>query len=236
MGILNWRFAQLCKIPTDMFYYACTVLTSELGELWEPVICRKSAQIISLWIWAFVWKGQPFWLQAKLIFHHLDHLQQQLVSLRIWISWYLLTHLWIEIPCALISWIRYHVEGVIIRAIMIALWNVNLLGPLLACCLKSLIIDIRIYISTDPLNWWCYLLSRWRYVAWCAKIDHLVLTLPCRLLHMLYWRSKIVLYLICSSTWNLFRWTLKCLDVTITSWCCFLMAGTNLIGPLGQQI
>ena len=134
------------------FYYACAILASELGKLWEPIIYRKSDQIIPFWIWAFVRKGQPFWLQTKLILHHLGHLQQQLVSLRIWISRYLLTHLWIEIPRALISWIWYHVEGVIIRAIMIALWNLNLLGPLLACCLKSLIIDIRIYISTDPLN------------------------------------------------------------------------------------
>ena len=54
----------------------------------------------------------------------------------------------------------------------------QLLGPLLACCLKSLIVDKRIYISMDPLNWWCYFLSRRWYVAWCAKIDHLILTLP----------------------------------------------------------
>ena len=152
MGLFNGCFAQLCKIPTDMFYYACTILTSELGELWEPIICRKSDQIIPFWIWAFVRKGQPFWLQTELILHHLGHLQQQLVSLWIWISLYLLTHLWIEIPCALISWIRYHVESVIICAIVIPLWNLNLLVLLLASCLKSLIIDIRIYISTDPLN------------------------------------------------------------------------------------
>ena len=46
----------------------------------------------------------------------------------------------------------YHVESVIIYAIVIPLWNLNLLGPLLACCLKSLIVDIRIYISTDPFE------------------------------------------------------------------------------------
>ena len=114
----------------------------------------------------------PPQLQTELILHHLGHLQQQLVSLRIWISRHLLTRLWIEIPRALISWIWYHVEGAIVCAIVIALWNLNLLGPLLACCLKSLIVDIRIYISMDPLNWWCYFLSRRRYVAWCAKIDH----------------------------------------------------------------
>ena len=91
-------------------------------------------------------KGQPFWLQTELILHHLGHLQQQLVSLRIWIPRYLLTHLWIEIPCALISWIWHHVEGVIIGAIVIPLWNLNLLGPLLACCLKSLIVDISLWI------------------------------------------------------------------------------------------
>ena len=127
-------------------------------------------------------------------------------------------------------------ESVIICAIVTPLWNLNLLGPLLACCLKSLIVDMRIYISTNPLNWWCYFLSRWWYVAWCAKIDHLVLTLPRRLLHMLYWRSRIVLYLICSSSLSLFRWTLNYLDITTTSWCCFLMAGTNLISPLGRRI
>ena len=65
---------------------------------------------------------------------------------------HLLTHLWIEILCALISWIWHHVKGVIIYAIVIPLWNLDLLGPLLAYCLKSLVIDIRIYISTDPLN------------------------------------------------------------------------------------
>ena len=32
MGILNWRFAQLCKVPTNMFYHACTILASELSE------------------------------------------------------------------------------------------------------------------------------------------------------------------------------------------------------------
>ena len=165
MGILNWCFTQLCKIPTDMFYRACTVLASELSEFWEPIICWRSDQIIPFWIWAFVWKGQPFWLQTELTLHHLGHLEQQLISLWIRISWYLLTHLWIEISHALISWIWYHVKSVIICAIVILLWNLNLLGPLLACCLKSLIIDIRIYISTDPLNGWCYLLSWRRYVA-----------------------------------------------------------------------
>ena len=59
MSILNWCFDQLCKIPTDMFYHACTVLAGELSEFWEPVICGKSDQIIPFWIWAFVQKGQP---------------------------------------------------------------------------------------------------------------------------------------------------------------------------------
>ena len=135
-----------------MFYHACTVLASELGEFWEPVIRRKSDQIIPLWIWVFVQKGQPFWLQTELILHHLGYLEQQLISLRIWIHMHLLIHLWIEISHALISWVWHHVEGIIICAIVIPLWNLNLLGPLLARCLKSLIIDIRIYISTDPLN------------------------------------------------------------------------------------
>ena len=152
MGLFNGCLAQLCKIPTNMFYCACAVLASELGKLWEPIICGKSDQIIPLWIWAFVRIGQPFWLQTELIFHHLGHLQQQLVSLRIWISLYLLTHLWIEIPCALISQIWHHMKGVIMYAIVIPLWNLDLLSPLLACYVKSLIIDIRIYISTDPLN------------------------------------------------------------------------------------
>ena len=49
-------------------------------------------------------KRSALWLQTELILH-LSHLQQQLVSLRIWISRYLLTHLWIEILHALISWI-----------------------------------------------------------------------------------------------------------------------------------
>ena len=91
-----------------------------------------------------------------------------------------------------------------------------------------------LYISTDPLNWWCYFLSRRRYVAWCAKINHLVLTLPRRLLHMLHWWSRIILCLIRSSTLSLFKWTLNCLDIIITSWCCFLMTSTNLISPLGR--
>ena len=67
---------QLCEISTDMFYRACTILARELSEFWEPVICGKSDQIIPFWIWAFVRKGQPFWLQTELIFHHLSHPQQ----------------------------------------------------------------------------------------------------------------------------------------------------------------
>ena len=59
----------------------CAITASELSKLWEPIICRKSDQIIPLWIWAFVRKGQPFWLQTELIFHHLGHLQQQLISI-----------------------------------------------------------------------------------------------------------------------------------------------------------
>jgi hypothetical protein len=107
---------------------------------------------------------------------------------------------------------------------------------LLVCCLKSLVIDVRIYISMDPLNWWCYFLSRWLYVAWCAKINHLVLTLPRWLLHILHWQSRIILYLIRSSTLSLLRWILNYLDIIITSWCCFLMAGTGLISPLSQWL
>ena len=67
-----------------------------------------------------------------------------------------LTHLWIEILCALIPRIWNHVNGIIVWSIVISLWNLYLLGPLLAYCLKSVVIDIRIYISMDPLNWWCY--------------------------------------------------------------------------------
>jgi len=148
----------------------------------------------------------------------------------------LLTHLWMKIPYTLIPWIWNHVKGVVICAIMISLWNLYLLGPLLVCCLKSLVIDVRIYISMDPLNWWCYFLSRRQYVAWCAKINHLVLTLPHWLLHMLHWRSRIILYMIHSSTLNLLRWTLNYLDIIITGGCCFLMAGTGLISPLSQRI
>ena len=59
-----------------------------------------------------------------------------------------------------LTWIWNHVKGVVICAIMIPLRNLYLLGPLLVCCLKSLVIDIRIYISTNPLNWWRYFLSR----------------------------------------------------------------------------
>ena len=74
--------------------------------------------------------------------------------------------------------------------------------------------DLYLYGS---LNWWCCFLSRWWYVARCAKINHLVLTLPHRLLHMLYWWSRIILYLIRSSTLSLLRWTLDYLDIIITS-------------------
>ena len=112
---------------TDMFYCACAVLTSELGELWEPVICRKSDQIIPLWIWTFVRKGVPFWLQTELILHHLGHSEQQLISIWIWISLQLLTHLWIKISGTLIPQIQHHVKGIVICAIMISLWNLYLL-------------------------------------------------------------------------------------------------------------
>ena len=152
------------------------------------------------------------------------------------ISLQLLTHLSIKISGTLVSFIRNHVKSIIIRAIMISLWNLYVLGPLLVYCLKSLIVDMRIYISTDPFNWWCYFLSRQRYVARCAKINHLVLTLLYRLLHMLHWQSRIILCLIHSTTLSLLRWTLNCLDIIITSWCCFLLAGTNLISPLGRWI
>ena len=73
-------------------------------------------------------------------------------------------------------------------------------------------------------------------MAWCAKINHLVLTLPHWLLHMLHWRSRIILYLIRSNTLRLLRWTLNYLDIIITSWCCFLTAGTGLISPLSRQM
>ena len=179
-----------------MFYYACAILASELSKLWEPVICRKSDQIIPLWIRTFVREGLPFLLQTELILHHLSHSKQQLISIWIWISLQLLTHLWIKILGTLIPWIWNHVKSIVIYDIMIPLWNLYLLGLLLVCCLKSLVIDIRIYISMDPLNWLCYFLSRRRYVARCAKINHLVLTLLHRLLHMLHWRSRIILYLI----------------------------------------
>ena len=152
MGLFSGCFAQLCKIPTDMFYCACAILASKLGKLWELVICRKSDQIIPLWIWTFVREGLPFWLQTELILHHLGHSKQQLISIWIWISLQLLTHLWIKISGTLIPRIWNHVKGVVIYAIMIPLWNLYLLGPLLVCCLKSLVIDIMIYISTNPLN------------------------------------------------------------------------------------
>ena len=76
MGLFNGCFTQLCKIPTDMFYCACAILASELSKLWEPVIYRKSDQIIPLWIWAFVREGLPLWLQIELILHHLGHSEQ----------------------------------------------------------------------------------------------------------------------------------------------------------------
>ena len=97
MGLFNECFTQLCKIPTDIFYCACAILASELGKLQEPVICRKSDQIIPLWIWTFIRKGLPFWFQTELILHHLGHSEQQLISIWIWISLQLLTHLWIKI-------------------------------------------------------------------------------------------------------------------------------------------
>ena len=194
MGLFNGCFAQLCKIPTDMFYCACAILASELSKLWEPIIYRKSDKIIplSIWtfvwegLWTFVWEGLPFWLQTKLILHHLGHSKQQLISIWIWISLQLLTHLWIKILGTLIPWIWNNVKGVVIYAIMISLWNLYLLGPLLVCCLKSLVVDARIYISMNPLNWLRYFLSRWWYLAWCVKINHLVLNLPHWLLHMLH--------------------------------------------------
>ena len=125
-------------------------------------------------------------------------------------------------------------KGIIICAIMISLWNLYLLGPLLVCYLKSLVIDIRIYVSMNPLNWWRYFLSQRRYLAWCAKINHLILNLPHRLLHMLHWWSMITLHLISSGTLNLLRWALNCLDIIIASWCCFLMASASLISPLSR--
>ena len=127
-------------------------------------------------------------------------------------------HLVIEIPWALIPWIQNHMKGVIICAILIPLWNLYLLGPLQVCCLKSLVIDIRIYISMDSLNWWCYFFSRRWYVAWCVKIDHLVLTLPHRLLHMLYWWSRIVLVWFAVVSW-------VCSDEPWTVWTSPLPAG-----------
>ena len=178
----------------------------------------------------------PFWLQTELILHHLGHSKQQLISIWIWISLQLLTHLWIKILGTLIPQIWNHVKGVVICAIMIPLWNLYLLGSLLVCCLKSLVVDIRIYISMNPLNWWHYFLSRWWYLAWCTKMNHLVLTFPHRLFHMLRWWSRIILYLISSSTLNLLRWTLNCLDIIITSWCCFLMASTGLISSLSWRM
>ena len=147
MGLFNGCFAQLCKILTNMFYWARAILASELSKLWEPIICRKSDQIIPLWIWTFVRKCLPFWLQTELILHHLGHSQQQLISIWIWISLQLLTRLWIKILGTLVSWIRNHVKSIIIHAIMISLWNLYLLGPLLVYYLKSLVIDVRIYIS-----------------------------------------------------------------------------------------
>jgi len=153
MGLFNGCFAQLCKIPTDMFYCACAILASELSKLWEPIIRWKSDQIIPFWIWAFVQEGLPFWLQTELILHHLGHSKQQLINIWIWIPLQLLTHLWIKISNNLIPQIWNHVKGVVICAIMIPLWDLYLLGPLLVCCLKSLVVDVRIYIPMNPLNW-----------------------------------------------------------------------------------
>ena len=152
----------------------------------------------------------------ELILHHLGHSKQQLISTWIWISLQLLTHLWIKISGTLIPWISNHMKGIVICAIMISLWNLYLLGPLLVCCLKSLVVDARICISTNPLDWWRNFEPR-RYLAWCAKIDHLILNLPRRLLHMLHWWSRIILHLISSSTLNLLRWALNSLDIIITS-------------------
>ena len=88
----------------------------------------------------------------------------------------------------------------------------------------------------NPLNWWRYFLSQRWYLAWCAIINHLVLTLPRRLLHMLHWRSRIILYLISTTTLNLLRWALNCLDIIITSRCCFLMSSTGLISPVSRRM
>ena len=217
ISLFNGCFAQLCKIPTNMFYRPCVVLSSELGKLWEPIICRKSDQIIPLWIWTFVRKGLLFWFQTELILHHLGHSEQQLISTWIWISLQLLTHLWIKILGILIPYIWNHMKGIVICAIMIPLWNLYLLGPLLVCYLKSLVIDDEICISTNPLNWWRYFLNRLRYLAWCAKINHLVLTLSRRLLYILHRWSRIILYLIGGGTLNFLRWALNCLDIIITS-------------------
>ena len=137
MGLFNGCFTQLCKIPTNMFYCACVVLVSELSKLQEPIICRKSDQIIPFRIWAFVREGQPFWLQTELILHHLGHTEQQFISIRIWISLQLLTYLWIEILGTLIPQILNHMKGIVICAIMISSWNLYLVGPLLVCFLES---------------------------------------------------------------------------------------------------
>jgi hypothetical protein len=93
----------------------------------------------------------------------------------------LLPRLWIEVLSALISRIRNHIPGIIIQAIIVPWWNVCLSGPLLVCCHQPLIENIRINISTDSWNWWCYFLSRRKYLAWRTKIDYLILNLSSRM-------------------------------------------------------
>jgi hypothetical protein len=104
------------------------------------------------------------------------------------------------------------------------------------CCHQSLIENIRINISTDSWNWWRYFLSQRRYLAWRTKIDNLILNLPSRLLHMLRWWSRIVLYLVNSGALHLFRRILNYLNIIITSLCCSLKACTGMIGPLSRRM
>jgi hypothetical protein len=56
--------------------------------------------------------------------------------------------------------------------------------------------------------------------------------LPCRLLHMKHWWSRIILHLVSSSILNLLRWILYSLDIIIFSLCCSLLASTGMIDLL----
>ena len=60
MSLFNGCFAQLCKIPIDVFYCTLCYLDLELSKFREPVIRGKSDQILPLWNGRLYEKVYPF--------------------------------------------------------------------------------------------------------------------------------------------------------------------------------